>query len=86
MYLIGAFFARPDRRDREGVTGLPNRSENDYRGAGDLHRPAAVRTVQPERPDPDKVQKPSDMACAKFPSTTFFSGDFSDLAYQPGLL
>ena len=63
------------------MTCLPNRSENDDRGGGDPHGPASFRTLQPERSDPDKVQKPSDMACSKF-----FLGFFLDLTFQPGLL
>ena len=71
--------------DRGGAIGPPNRSENDDRGGGDLHRSASFRPPKPERANPDKIQKPSDMVCPRFLSTIFL-GVLPDLAFQPGLL
>ena len=62
----------------------PNGNKN-VMGGGDLHRSALFRPPKPERADPDKIQKPSDMVCSRFPGT-ILSWDFSGLAFQPGLL
>ena len=64
------------------MIGSTNHSEND--GVGDLHRQASFRALL-QRADPDKVHKPSDMACSRFPNT-IFSSHVSDLAFQLGLL
>ena len=42
----------------------------------DLHQSASFRPSNPEQANPDKVQKPSDMVCSRFPNTTFW-GYFS---------
>ena len=62
--------------DRLGEIGPPNRCENDDRGGGgDLHRSASFRPPKPEPSNRDKFQKPSGMACSRFPN---FLGDFCE--------
>ena len=55
-------------------------------GRGDLHRSVGfIWTPKPERADPAKVQKPSDMACSRFPNT-IFSCDLFQFGIQASLL
>ena len=80
---LGSFFV-PEWLGRGDRPSKPQR-ERSSGGAGDLHGSASFRPPKPERANPDKVQKPSDIASSRFPNTIFL-GNFPVLACQPGLL